>query len=145
MRCWHIRKNDPLKCCHVYNFFFKKLYVASIQKKKNRNLYKNTSRLSTKQKKKKKKKTQSLKPKPYFSIKIQTQTRNSSLHLHIHTDRTSVFQPIKQTKKENLCNSENLCSCFAIVKIENLCSSSATTDDLKVIPSLLFNNRQFRR
>ena len=94
---------------------------------------------------KKKKKTQSLKPKPYFPIKIQTQTCNSSLHLHLHTDRTSVFQPIKQTKKENLCNSENLCSCSAIVKAENLCSSSATTGDLEAIPSLLFNNRQFRR
>ena len=88
---------------------------------------------------------QSLKPKPYFSIKIQTQTCSSSLHLHIHTDCTSVFQPIKQTKKENLNNSENLCSCSAIVKTENLCSSSATTGDLEAIPSLLFNNRQFRR
>ena len=88
---------------------------------------------------------QSLKPKPYFPIKIQTQTCNSSLHLHIHTDRTSMFQPIKQTKKENLCNSKNLCSCSAIVKTENLCSSSATTGDLEAIPSLLFNNRQFRR
>ena len=144
MRCWHVRKNDPLKCCHVYNFFFKKPYVASIQKKKkNRNLYKNTSRLSKKQKKKKK--MQSLKPKPYFSIKIQTQTCSSSLHLHIHTDWTSMFQPIKQTKKENLNNSENLCSCSAIVKTKNLCSSFATTDDLEAIPSLLFNNRQFRR
>ena len=88
---------------------------------------------------------QLLKPKPYFPIKIQTQTCNSSLHFHIHTDRTSVFQPIKQTKKENLCNSENLCSCSAIVKTKNLCSSFATTDDLEAIPSLLFNNRQFRR
>ena len=145
MRCWHVRKNDPLKCSHVYNFFFKKPYIVSIPKKKKKtaSLYKNTSHLTTKQKKKKK--MQSLKPKPYFSIKIQTQTCSSSLHLHIHTDWTSVFQPIKQTKKENLNNSENLCSCSAIVKTENLCSSSATTGDLEAIPSLLFNNRQFRR
>ena len=143
MRCWHVRKNNPLKCCHVYNFFFKKLYVASIQKKTA--TFIKTPAAYPQNKKRKKKKTQSLKPKPYFSIKIQTQTCNSSLHLHIHTDRTSVFQPIKQTKKENLCNSENLCSCFAIVKTENICLSSATTGDLEAIPSLLFNNKQFKR
>ena len=144
MRCWHIRKNDPLKCCHVYNFFFKKPYVVSIKKKKKKPQAFIKTPTAYPQNKKRKR-TQSLKPKPYFPIKIQTQTCNSSLHLHIHTDRTSVFQPIKQTKKENLYNSENLCSCFAIVKTENLCSSFATTGDLEAILSLLFNNWQFRR
>ena len=66
---------------------------------------------------------QTLKPKPYFPIKIQTQTCDSLLHVHIHIDRTSVFQPIKQTgKKKDLCNNENLCLFSAIVKTENLCS-----------------------
>ncbi|KAK7840822.1 zinc finger ccch domain-containing protein 66 [Quercus suber] len=79
-----------------------------------------------------------------FQLRL-TQTCDSSLHLHMHTGRTSVFQPIKQTKEKTLCNSENLCSCSAIQKTENFYSSSATTDELEAIPSLLFNNRQFRR
>ena len=148
-KCCHVRQNDPLKYCHVYNFFFKKPYVAlewltfrhqptypkKEKRKKNIDPYKNTKLLihKTKEKKKekRKKKPQTLKPKPYFPIKIQTQTCNSSLHLHIHTDRNSVFQPIKKKKKKNLCNNENLCLFSAIVKTKNPCSSSATTIDLE--------------
>lgn len=110
------------------------------EKKRNANPYKNTSHLPTKQKKKKKNSN------PISRSKFRlTQTCDSSLHLHMHTGRTSVFQPIKQTKEKTLYNSENLCSCSAIQKTENFCSSSATTDELEAIPSLLFNNRQFRR
>ena len=87
---------------------------------------------------------QSLKPKPYFPIKIQTQTCNSSLHLHIHTDRTSLFQPIKQTKKENNYNGENLCSCSAIVKTENRPLQQQTIQKQSRLYSLTTENLEGR-
>ena len=112
-----------------------------------RPLYKNTKPL-IKEKKNAIPKTQTVFP----DQNSDTLTCDSSLQLHIHTDRTSVLQPIKQTNKENPKGSkkeevktENLCSFSATVKTENLCSSFATTGDLEAIPSLLFNNRQFRR
>ena len=148
MRCWHVRKNDPFKNWHVYNLFFKIPYGALERlifiKRLERFIIKTPSRLS-----KKKKRSKPKNPNRISRSKFRlTLTCDSSLQLHIHTDWNSVFQPIRQMKKENPKGSkkkkkmktENLYSFSATVKTKNLYSSSATTGDLEAIPSLLFNS-----
>ena len=93
---------------------------------------------------------QTLKPKPYFPVKIRTHSNLQFFAAPPYTHRSDQRVPTHQTDKQRKskkkkAKTENLCSFSATVKTENLCSFSATTGDLEAIPSLLFNNRQFRR
>ena len=111
-------------------------------------LIKTPSHLSTKKKKKQKTKNANPKTQTVFP----DPNLDSNLQFFItppYTHRSGLCVPTHQTdekkKKKNLYNSKNLCSFSVIVKTENLCLSSATTDDLEAIPPLLFNNEQFKR
>ena len=97
----------------------------------------------------KKQKTNNANPKTQTIFPDQNSDSLKLAILHCTSIYTQIglacSNPSNRWTKKYLCNSENLCSFFAIVKTENLCSSSSTTDNLDAIPSLLFNNKQFRR